>query len=48
MGRDQVFISYSHQDTLWLDRLLTMLKPLQHQQMLDIWVDTRIQPGQEW
>ena len=46
MSRDQVFISYSQQDSHWLERLQTVLKPLQRQGMLDVWADTRIQPGQ--
>ena len=29
MARDQVFISYSRKDKDWLERLQTMLKPLQ-------------------
>ena len=48
MNRDQVFISYSHADTDWLKRLQTMLAPLQRQRALDVWADTRIQPGQLW
>ena len=48
MNRDQVFISYSHADSDWLKRLQTMLVPLQRQGALDVWADTRIQPGQLW
>ncbi len=48
MNRDQVFISYSHADSDWLKRLQTMLAPLQRQGTLDVWADTRIQPGQLW
>jgi len=48
MSRDHVFISYSHQDNDWLERLQKILKPLQRQGMLDVWADTRIQPGQMW
>ncbi len=48
MTRDQVFISYSHADSEWLERLQTMLAPLQRQGTLDVWADTRIQPGQLW
>jgi formylglycine-generating enzyme required for sulfatase activity len=48
MARDQVFISYSHADSDWLERLQTMLVPLQRRGMLDVWADTRIQPGQLW
>jgi formylglycine-generating enzyme required for sulfatase activity len=48
MARDQVFISYSHADSEWLERLQTMLAPLQRQGALDVWADTRIQPGQLW
>lgn len=48
MNRDQVFISYSHADSDWLKRLQTMLAPLQRRGALDVWADTRIQPGQLW
>jgi formylglycine-generating enzyme required for sulfatase activity len=48
MTRDQIFISYSHTDSDWLKRLQIMLVPVQRQGILDVWVDTRIQPGQLW
>jgi len=46
--RDQIFISYSHKDRQWLDKLLTMLKPLQRQGFIKIWSDTLIRPGTKW
>lgn len=42
----QVFISYSHKDREWLERLRVHLKPLRG--TLDFWDDTRIRPGDEW
>lgn len=48
MARDQIFISYSHKDNAWLERLQTMLAPLQPQEILMIWADTNIRPGQLW
>ncbi len=46
--RDQVFISYSHQDREWLERLQVMLKPLLRKDALRIWDDSQIRPGAEW
>ena len=46
--RDQVFISYSHHDQEWLERLQTNLRPLVRKGSLNVWDDTRIQAGQEW
>jgi O-acetyl-ADP-ribose deacetylase (regulator of RNase III) len=45
---DSVFISYSHKDKVWLEKLQTMLKPLVRKQELSIWDDTAIQPGARW
>jgi hypothetical protein len=44
---NQVFISYSHKDNEWLERLLTMLKPLAHNK-LAVWDDTKIKAGAKW
>lgn len=44
----RVFISYSHKDKKWLQMVHTMLQPLVHEGMLDLWDDTRIQPGADW
>lgn len=46
--RDQVFISYSHKDKVWLDKLQTMLKPLMRNKTISVWDDTRIKPGAKW
>jgi putative peptidoglycan binding protein/TIR domain-containing protein len=44
----KVFISYSHADAKWMKRLQIFLAPLEKQRIIEAWVDTRIQPGQEW
>src|SRR3954464_4406911 len=45
--RTKVFISYSHADKEWLDRLKRHLKPLVRDG-LDCWDDTHIRPGDDW
>ena len=46
--RDLIFVSYSHLDRRWLERLQTVIKPLIRNRTLSVWDDTRIQPGQRW
>ena len=46
-ARDQVFISYSHKDKEWLEKLQTMLKPLVRKK-LAVWDDTNIKAGAKW
>jgi hypothetical protein len=46
--RTKVFISYSHADKDWLDRLKRHLKPLIREGNLDYWDDTHIRPGDDW
>jgi internalin A len=46
--RDKVFISYSHHDTKWLERLRVRLKPLQRIHRVEIWDDTKLKPGSKW
>jgi TIR domain len=48
MVRDQVFISYSHRDSLWLERLRKMLKPSIRAEKMVVWDDTLIKPGTDW
>jgi hypothetical protein len=46
--RDQVFISYSHKNRDWLDRLQTMLKPLVRKNGIAVWDDRQIAAGTKW
>src|SRR3954465_480570 len=46
--RTKVFISYSHADEEWLERLKRHLKTLVREGPLDCWDDTHIQPGDDW
>src|SRR3954453_5624521 len=46
--RTKVFVSYSHADKDWLDRLKRHLKPLVREGRLDCWDDTHIRPGVDW
>jgi hypothetical protein len=46
--RSQVFISYSHQDRHWLERLQVHLKPLARVHKIEVWDDTLMQPGSKW
>jgi diguanylate cyclase (GGDEF)-like protein len=45
---DKVFISYSHRDVEWLNKLQTMLKPLVRTNTIISWDDTNIRPGDQW
>jgi len=47
-GRDGIFISYSHHDSAWLDRLQLHLTPSVRKHKLAVWDDTRIKAGAEW
>lgn len=46
--RNSVFISYSHLDRDYLDRLIVHLKPLEKKGLIDLWVDTRLYAGDRW
>lgn len=43
-----VFVSYSHQDQDWLQRIRPFLSPLEQKGLVRIWTDTDITPGQDW
>jgi hypothetical protein len=46
--RKKVFISYSHKDSDWLNRLRIHLRPLERDFKIEIWDDARIKPGSNW
>jgi hypothetical protein len=46
--RNRVFVSYSHVDERWLQRMLVHLTPLQKAGVIDVWSDTRLRPGDDW
>ena len=45
--RTRAFVSYSHKDARWLDRLNVMLKPFTRDGM-EVWSDQKIKPGSLW
>ena len=46
--RDQVFISYSHDDQRWLEKLQVHLKPFERNHKIQVWDDTKIHAGAKW
>jgi tetratricopeptide (TPR) repeat protein len=46
--RNQVFFSYSHADSEWLNRFRKTLRPLEQSGQVSLWDDSMIEPGQEW
>lgn len=44
----EIFISYSHQDKTWLDKLRMMLAPFIQDNTIEFWDDTKIKPGTKW
>jgi len=47
-SKNTIFISYSHKDKVWLDRVTTHLKLLKKERDISHWNDTRIKPGEKW
>jgi len=46
--RDQVFISYSHDDVRWLKELQKHLAPYTRNTTIEVWDDTKIKAGAVW
>jgi hypothetical protein len=45
---NRIFISYSHKDQAYLERLMVHLRPLEKKGIIDAWVDTRLKIGDKW
>ncbi len=48
MTKPTVFISYSHKDEAWKDRLVAHLGVLAQEGLLDTWDDRCIGGGEDW
>jgi tetratricopeptide (TPR) repeat protein len=48
MTKHIVFISYSHKDEVWKDKLMTQLGVVQQEGLLNLWDDRRISAGEDW
>ncbi|MFN8384387.1 MAG: toll/interleukin-1 receptor domain-containing protein [Anaerolineales bacterium] len=48
MTSPSVFISYSHKDEEWKNRLETHLRVLEMQEILNVWEDRQIEAGDDW
>ena len=47
--KDKIFISYSHDDKNWLDKVVKHLKVLTFEGIdLKVWVDTKLKSGIKW
>lgn len=46
--RNQIFVSYSHEDCKWLFKLQKMLHPLVESGAISVWDDTKISAGAKW
>jgi hypothetical protein len=47
-ARTRVFISYSHKDLKWLERVQIHIKPLVSAGAITCWEDTQIAAGEDW
>lgn len=43
-----IFLSYSHEDSDWKNKLRKQLSILERKGILQVWEDTHLLPGQEW
>jgi len=47
-ARPKVFISYSHKDETWKDKIVDHLSIVAREEDFDVWQDRKIDPGSEW
>ncbi|MER2517813.1 MAG: SIR2 family protein [Candidatus Accumulibacter phosphatis] len=48
MSTTRLFISYSHKDTSWLEKVMPHLSILDAQGLVSAWADQEIKPGERW
>lgn len=48
MPGPRIFLSYSHKDEVWKERLVTHLKVFVQEGLLDLWEDGQLQAGDTW
>lgn len=46
--RLRLFVSYSHIDKVLKDRLVCHLRPLEHENLIEVWADHQISAGDDW
>lgn len=44
----RVFVSYSHKDRKWVERVKVHVKPLVREGTISLWEDSQISPGTDW
>lgn len=47
-GLHRIFVSFSHRDERWFERLKVHLTPLEKSGKIDLWSDQQIRPGSDW
>jgi serine/threonine protein kinase len=47
-NREQIFISYAHEDARWRDEFLGMLAPAHERGLIGVWSDGAIPAGEDW
>ena len=48
LNRNQIFVSYSHKDKKWLERLNTSLSAIERFTGIKAWSDSLILTGKDW
>jgi hypothetical protein len=46
--KKSIFVSYSHEDAEWLERVKKFLTVLEQQGIIEFWDDTKIEPAADW